>query len=198
MPFTPLYTRQAWGLLYTKLMLAGQVVGGDGVKGVRITEEGIEVVGEYNIVTRVKYKSLWVFDDTNIVGLPPVEKENNHYEVIDKLQAISLVSSPTRHTLTTEDVLLKTLHVWKKTQRSPIEIYGISQLSGDQLQDFNYSDTMVKFKAEHLLTEKNFVGKSRGNNQRLPIELQVCERKIFKKMDYYSDTPQIKLFYGRI
>lgn len=196
--FEPDYVKEAWGLLYTKLMLDGQIIGGDTVKNIRITEDIIQVVCEYNIINEIEYEKINVFDDNNIIDLPEILKQVDEYKVIDVLTPVSLMSPPINTVIQTEDDLVKELYVSKKTNSSTIELFAVSTLTKEKLTDFEYSDTMVKFKSEELLKENNFLGRFRkSDTDRTPIELQVVERLVQKKMDIYKDTDKIKFFYER-
>lgn len=196
--FEPVYIKNAWGLLCTKLMLDGQVIGGDTVKKIRITEDVVQVVCESNIVNEIEYENIFIFDDNNIIDLPEILEQVDEYKVIDVLTPVSLMSPPINTVIQTEDKLVRELYVSKKTNSSTIELFAVSILTKEQLTDFEYSDTMVKFKSEELLKENNFLGTFRRSDvDRMPIELQVAERLVQKTMDIYEDTNKIKFFYGR-
>jgi len=197
--YEPEFIKRAWGLLYTKLMLGGQVIGGDTVDKVQVTDKFLRIVCEYNIINDVEYENIFIFNDQNILNLPEVLQEADQYKVIDVLKPISLTSAPIKTTLISKDSLVKELHIYKKTASSPIELFAVSDLTRKQLNTFDYSDTMVKFKSEELLKKNNFVGKSKKSiTDRKDIELQVRERIIHKKMDIYRDTENIKFIYERI
>lgn len=195
--FAPSHIKNTWGLLYTKLMLDGKVIGGDTVKNIRITENEVQVVCEYNIINKVKYDNLYIFCDKNIIGLPEVIKEIDKHTVIDILRCISLITPYKEKIITTKEDLVKKLYILKENESSPTEVYSISSLTKDQLLDFDYSDTMVKFKSEDLLKQNGFKGAARtSNNYRSPITLEVVERIVRKEMDEYQETENIKFFYG--
>ena len=191
------YHKQAWGLLYTKLMLGGQVIGGDTVKKIRVNSDILEVVCEGQVVNETPYETLFVFNDHDILNLPEVTEEADTYDVVDVLKALSLSCPPVKKTITTDDALVGALHLFKKTSISPLELFAVSVLNKKQLNDFDYSDTMVKFKSEDLLKRNNFLGHRKSSGvERKPIELQVTERIIHKRMDIYEDTEKIKFIYG--
>ena len=194
--FEPSYVKSAWGLLYTKLMLDGSVIGGDTVKTIRVTDDFIQVVCERNIINKVVYNSLSVFSDKNIIGLPDTIEEVDEYSVIDVLRATSL-ATPYKHKIVAcDDNLVSKLHIIKESNIVATEIYALSQLNKTQLRDFDYSDTMVKFKSEYLLEQNSFKGKSIDGKRRAPIALEVIERIVRKKMDRYKETEKIQFIYG--
>ena len=192
--FEPHYLKEAWGLIYSKLMLAGRIFGGDSVKNARVNEDEITVVCKGNVVRTAKFDKLFVFSDKNITGLPPTIKRNNLYEVVDCMVPNSLVADK-EVVISTEDNFVSKLYLKKKHKNSPIKLYAVSNLHEKQLYSFDYSDTMAKFKSEHLLGESSFLG-SHSGGKRLKISLEVTERQINKKMDTYENTEKIKFVYG--
>ena len=193
--FEPSYVKSAWGLLYTKLMLEGQIVGGDTVKKIRVSDDYIQVVCESNVVNKLEYDKLSVFSDVDIIGLPETTKITDEYKVVDVLKTVSLITKYNKKILETEDKLVNRLYILKQNSTSAIEAYAVSTLTSDELLDFGFSDTMVKFKSEDLLKENNFEGSVIGFD-RAPIELEVVTRIVRKKMDMYEDTEKIKFIYG--
>ena len=188
--FEPSHIKNAWGLLYTKLMLGGKIIGGDSVN------KHVQIVCERNVVNAIEYDKLYVFCDKNIIGLPDPTQAIDEYEVVDILKAVGLVSQPIHKLINTQDKLVKKLYIIKETNIAPIEIYSVSELTKEELQDFEYSDTMVKFKSEHLLGENNFVGVTGNSAARRPINLEVVKRIVRKKMDRYEETERIQFIYG--
>ena len=190
------YIKSTWGLLYTKLMLDGKVIGGDTVKKLKITDTCLQVVCDYNVINQIEYYQLYVFSDKNIIGLPEVVEETDRHMVIDILSAKSLVSSTEHRIIETDDSLVRELHAIKDNASSPMEVYSISFLTKEQLLDFEFSDTMVKFKSEHILQESGYLGKVIKTNRRSPVELETVERIVRKEMDRYKETENIKFIYG--
>jgi len=192
--FRPQEVREGWNLLYAKLMLDGRTIGGDKVVSTKVDDENILVVAHGNVVNTVYYEQLFVFNDKNIIGLPAPREKNANYEVIDLLIPLSL-SVPHVHHLRTEEQLLRELFLIKKGLRTRTELYAISHLSEKQLDEFDYSDTIVRFACEDLLKRNGFEG-ARNGKHKLAIKLQTVYREIIKQMDYYEDTEKIKFIYG--
>lgn len=184
----------AWGLIYTKLMFKGYIIGGDSVKTVRISDDKITIVCRGNVIKRVDYDVIFVCSDKKIIGLPPAVKKVDVYKVIDHMKPLSLVTKGDK-LIETEDKFVSQLFVFKKYPTDPIKIYAISELNEEQLEDFNYSDTMAKFKSEFLLTTNSFLGSHSGGT-RLSITLEVLKREIEKKMDFYENSEKVKFVYG--
>ena len=194
--FASSYIKHTWGLLFIKLMLDGKVIGGDTVKNIRITDDYVQVACENNIINNVYYNLLYIFSDENIIGLPDVLEEVDEHEVIDILKTVSLTTPYKEKIIETKDNLINKLYIIKEYDTMPIEIYSISSLTKEQLANFDYSDTMVKFKSEHLLEKNNFVGNAKSPNKPSPINLEVIRRIVRKQMDKYENTEKIKFMYG--
>ena len=193
--FESRFAKQAWGLLYTKLMLDGNIIGGDSVNAIKISDDEVTTVGAGNVINKVLYETLYIFDDENVIGLSEVEKESDEYLVIDILKANSLITKKPESVIKTKDFLVNSLYIIKPNATSPIQIYSISNLNKEQLKSFDYSDTMVKFKSEHMLKKNGFIGKSGSRNK---IDLEVTQRIVQKKMDIYKETNKIKYIYGSL
>ena len=192
--FEPEEIKQAWGLLYAKLMLDGKIFGGDSVKNTRITEEEISIVCQGNVVKHTNYDTLFVFDDKKISGLPAAHQQNNLYKIVDHMKTVSLKTSGDAY-FETEDKFVSKLFVYKKHRTDAVRLYALSEINEEQLLDFKFSDTMAKFKSEHILRENSFEGSVYGN-KRIDIDLEVIERLVEKKMDFYQDSEKIKFIYG--
>lgn len=192
--FEPEEIKQAWGLLYAKLMLDGKVFGGDSIKNTRITEEEVSIVCQGNVTKHTNYDTLFVFDDKKISGLPAAQQQNNLYKIVDHMKTVSLKISGDAY-FETEDKFVSKLFIYKKHRSAPVKLYAISEINEEQLLDFNFSDTMAKFKSEHILRENSFEGSVYGN-KRIDIDLEVIERLVEKKMDFYEDSEKIKFIYG--
>ena len=192
--YEPSYIHEAWSLLYTKLLLSGQNVGGDDVKTVRVGEDKLFIVCKGNIVVEASYDCLCVFSDKEIVGLPSPSAEAKEYEVVDYMKPVSL-KVPTSYSLATEDDFVSAIHIKKKYKADPARIFVVSTLTDEELDNFEYSDTMARFKAEDLLVTNGFQGIMVGSTRK-PVALEVNQREVFKKMDQYESTDRVRFFYG--
>ena len=195
LPYMPSWHIEAWALLYTKLMLDGKVVGGDRVEKIKIQDKILYIVGEMNSVIEQEYQCLHIFCDENLIGLPVRRNESDFYRVVDVLKPLSCVVPCGKIELTTEDTLVYKLYTIKDYSSAPIKIYSLSTLVDHQLSEFDYSDTMVKFKSEELLSHNGFVGNITPHG-RSSVVLEVVERLLYKSMSQYSNTDEIKFFYG--
>lgn len=193
--YEPSHKRVAWSLLYTKLSLDGNIIGGDSVVSLLIKDDEITIACKHNIINKLKYDLINVFEDKNVNGLPLIKKKNKNVKVIDILKPISL-SSPHINYIKTKDALVNEIHIHKDNQCAPIEIYVISGLLEKQLFEFDYSDTIVKFKTEDILKKNGFTG-SRNGTSNIPLNLSVTHREVIKSMDIYENSDKIKFIYEK-
>ena len=103
MPFERHWVRQTWGLIYYKLMMDGKIVGGDSVNGVKIDDEEVIVICKGNVVNRVPFDSITVFNDQNVLGLPDIKKELNENKILDIMAPQSFVFHDKRFDYESED-----------------------------------------------------------------------------------------------
>ena len=191
-PYEPSDKKLAWGLLYYKLMMDGKIIGGDYVNAIRIDDDDIIVACKNNVINRVTYDKVIIFNDENVMGLPDQVKETDHYVITDAMYAVSFVFKDESFMLKTGDDLVSEIHIHKDYINSPAKIAVVSNLTKKQLHDFDFSDTMAKFKTETLLKEAGFMGSFQNRDE---IILEVQERTIQPKMNIYEETEKIKFVY---
>jgi hypothetical protein len=193
-PYEKAHVKEEWATLYFNLLLSGQTIGGDSVTGTHIGEEHLQVVCKGSVVNKVDYDKLYVFSDKKIFGLPSPHAVTDVYTVIDHLQQVSL-SVPHLNYIETPDRLANHVHIYKRTPKEKTQIYVISSLNQKELRNFDFSDTMVRFKCEELLRENGFKGSANGKHKRT-LRLETLGRSVAPLMDEYADTDRIKFFDG--
>ena len=188
--FEEAHIKNTWGLLYAHLMLKGRIIGGDSVKTIGLKEEDIIVVCKNNVINKIKFDKAYIFSDENIVGLPPVKREIDLYRVIDYIRPVYLrIKSDER--IHTKDSFVSELHIIKRHLTDPIKLYSVSLLKKEDLTNFDYSDTMARFKCEGLLAEHGHKGAPSAL-----IQLEAVRRTVTKFMNEYEETTRVKFIYG--
>ena len=191
-PYEPPSTKLAWGLLYYKLMMDGKIIGGDSVNAIKINDDDITVACKNNVINTITYDKITLFDDENIIGLPDIKKQVDQYIVTDVMSSVSFVFKNTTFLHQTNDNLVNKIHINKDYVNSPAQIWAVSVLNKNQLNDFDFSDTMAKFKTESTLKELGFTGNFMKRDE---IVLKVESRNIEKKMNVYEEAEKIKFVY---
>ena len=190
--YEPPDKKLVWGLLYYKLMMDGKIIGGDYVNAVRIDKDEIIVACKNNIINKTTYDKVTLFDDENIIGLPDQKEEIDQFTVIDTMMSVSFFFKDTAFSLKTDDDLVSEIHIHKDYINSPAKIAVVSSLNKKQLHDFNFSDTMAKFKTETVLKGAGFTGNFMKRDE---IVLEVQERIIKPKMNIYEEAEKIEFIY---
>lgn len=196
--FPPAYEddaiKQEWASLYYNLLLSGRAIGGDSVTGTHVGDDTLKVVCKGGVVNAIPYEALYVFSDKNIFGLPAPHKLNPLYTVVDRLTPTSL-SVPHINFIGTEDLLVHELHLYKRSGTEKTKLYALSLLTEKELNDFDFSDTIVRFKCEDLLRNNGFGGTANGKHKRA-LKLATEGRDVHAPMHQYENTEKIKFFNG--
>ena len=190
--YEPPSAKLAWGLLYYKLMMDGKVIGGDCVGAVKIGDCEVTVVYSNNLTDNFSYDQITVFNDENIIGLPDIKQEVDQHVVTDFMKSVCFVFKDNKFSFKTKENLVSEIHIYKEHVNSPAQISVVSNLTKEQLNDFNFSDTMVKFKTETILKKLGFTGNFMNREE---IVLDVKERVVKPKMNIYKETAKIKFIY---
>ena len=191
-PYEPPSTKLAWGLLYYKLMMDGRIIGGDTVNAIKINDDNVIIACNNNVTNKLVYQTITLFDDENIIGLPDIKQYVDEYITTDVMSSVSFVFKDKNFSHQTEDDLVNQIHVQKEFVNSPARIWAVSRLNEQQLKDFDYSDTMAKFKTESELKKMGFTGNFTNRDE---ITLKVESRIIKKKMNIYDEAEKIKFVY---
>ena len=194
--FPPVYEdaqlKKEWASLYFTLLLGGEAIGGDTVTGTHVHDDVLKVVCKGGVVNTVPYENLYVFSDKNIFGLPAPHTLNPLYTVVDHLEPLSL-SQPHVDFIETEEHLVHRIHLHKANPVAKTKIYAVSFLTEEELHDFDFSDTIVRFKCEDLLKQNGFEGARNGKTKRA-LKLTTVERQVQSPMHRYHNTEKIKFF----
>ena len=192
---------ELWNKLFFVLSVNGLNLVGDKAKKIRIKDEEVVVSTKDARVIKFAYKNLLIFDDENISGLPLAKKENDQFIVLDWITSRSCELH--EHTcIKGNDALVNELHFYPTERvdgaRSKIkDMVAISYLDKKQLENFEYSNTSVRFKAMDILKGLGLRGVKCGGGKRRAISLEVKKREVRKKqMNIYKDTSKLKFKYN--
>lgn len=126
----------------------------DKIETIRVDPETktVKVITNYRRYV-VKYQNLHVFDIENVTGVT-MNRALEHYRVVDWFDCKGLYNLTCRQ-ITTDDDFINKL-VFFKTRRIDgdqkyLDLLCESFLTEDQLKDFDYSDTMARFKVKDIL-----------------------------------------------
>jgi hypothetical protein len=115
-------------------------------------ERYIKVFTDHNVFV-IKYENLHVFDDENVEGFS-LNRELLYYRVVDWFDCQGLYDLDINE-ITTDDKFVYIIRFFKTRRidgdQRYLDLLCESFLTDNQLKNFDYSDTMVRFKVVDLL-----------------------------------------------
>lgn len=180
---------EAWQRIVFSLSLSGLLPANNLVSSVRIEDENnLKIATKNSRVIRFKFNNLRIFDDQNVSGLGVPEIEEN-YKVVDWVN----VRAGMKHEydkFETGDNFVNEVYFYPSQRSSGGEkkdLVSVSYLNKEQLQDFEYSDTYVKFKVKQLMKDNGIKGPKNGKRWDDPnkwayysIKLEPAKREIIR------------------
>jgi hypothetical protein len=174
---------EVWERLVFYLSMAGLIPVADKVYSMRIEDNNLlKITTQNSRVVRIEFEKLRIFDTENISGLESVD-EINKFKAIDWIN----VRSGMKHEydcIETEDEFVKEVYFYPSHRMGSGEnddrkdLVAISYLTKDQIEDFNYSDTYVKFKILNLMKEAGIKGPRNGRRHDDPSKYAYHSVKI--------------------
>ena len=196
-----------WENLVFALNLSGLIPCADNITKLRIDEDNIlKAVTQNSRLIKFKFDELRIFDDENVEGLPVPTKEEQQYRVLDWIN----VKSGMTHEydiLETEDDFVNKVYFYPSLRDSmPLnkkDAVALSFLCKDQINQFEYSDTYVRFKVLDMMKKAGIRGARNGRDTLNPdkykyyaVKAETSHRDVQKvKMDLYQNTGTLKFDY---
>ena len=179
-------------------------------ENMRVVDNQLRIATERQRTAKINFNKLVVFDDKEISGLPSVRKrKEGKNRVIDWFS----VSSGCNHgfdLLEDPDDFINKV-VFYPTKRSGNnklkDLYTESFLTDEQLQDFEYSDTMARFKVLKMMKAAGIRGERNGRNPLYPerstvpykyyaVKIEAAERVIYPTTErLYEPDPRFEFRY---
>ena len=121
-------------------------------------EKILKVFTDRNVYT-VRYEKLHLYDDENVEGVS-LDRELFHYRVIDWFDCQGLYGLDFDE-ITTDDKFVNIIKLFKSRRidgnQKYLDLLCESFLTNKQLKNFDYGDTMVRFKVADLLRKRGVV-----------------------------------------
>ena len=158
---------EVWQRIIFSMSLAGLLPVNDLVSSVRIeNEDSLKVTTKNSRVIKFKFNSLRIFDDENISGLDIPSIEEN-YRVIDWVNVRAGMNHEydkfeTKDNFVNEVYFYPSQRAVGKAGEDRKDLVSVSYLNKEQLKDFEYSDTYVKFKVKDLMKQNGIKGPKNG------------------------------------
>ena len=192
------------------LSLAGLLPLGDGFFSCRLKEDNLlKITTKNSRMIKIKFKHLFIFNDEGVSGLPePIESLNEGmFKVIDWIDATSCTAHP-HYYFETEDNFIREIYFYP-TERldgnhpNKKDLVAVSYLSGEQLKDYEYSDTYAKFKVLNIMKEAGIRGARNGRDmldkskyKYYALKVRPYKREVFSlQKNLYDDINNIEFVY---
>ena len=182
---------EAWSMLKFLCAMRGLIVNHQDLDYVRVDQDKVSFRGG-----DIEYKKCHLFPDSAIkTGLEIVRTDNeNQYKIIDFMR-LKFCDASNLVPVLPKDTFISLIESTGKK-----ELYSLSYLKKEQLTDFDYSDTMVRFIVQKLLLNNEGVHRPlihKGSEARRIPKLEVTERLVIPMEEVvYGSTKKIK-FYDR-
>lgn len=192
--------RLAWERLMFVMGLGGQLPMTNRASAANIQDNLLKVTTTNSRLGRFEFEKLVIFDDTRVSGLPLIkERHKGKYRVLDWFDVRSGMEHE-HDVFETDSDFIKTVHFYpsdrfgeQKKSRIRKDLVAVSYLDQEQLDDFDYSDTMARFKILDMMKKAGIKGARNGRDTYNPnlyryysVKIEPTQRQI---------VPNIKTFY---
>ena len=200
---------EIWSRVKFFLGLSGLLPVGDNASSLRITDNQLSVITERSRNIKFNFNQLVVFNDEQTFGLPQIKKETREKSrVADWVNVRSGCSHSILH-LHSDGEFVKEIIFYptdRSDNRNLKDLVAISYLTDEQLDDFNYSDTMVKFKVTEMMKEAGIRGARNGKDVNNPdrykyyaVKVEPAQRTIERNVKrYYQEDGRFDFRYDTL
>ena len=209
MPPGKTYTsRQVWERLVFLLGMSGLMpINGDENR-LRVSENRLSVSTGPKLIN-FKFNKLVVYEDEGIAGLTRVTKEERKKNrVVDWFN----VRSGCRHDhiyLEDDDDFVGKIYFYptdRSDNKKLKDLAAISYLTDEQLRDFNFSETMARFKIKKMMKEAGIRGARNGKDPKRPdhykyyaVRIESAEREVFRNVTrHYIPDDRFDFRYDKV
>ena len=209
-----------WQRLIAALSLGGQLPMSDKTEAISIQDNKLKAVTSNSRLGRFEFNKLVIFDDRGVRGLPPVRRQEVGKSRIFDWFHVRSGMEHNHDSLDTEDNFIQKVIFYPSDRfgnqtsgRVRKDLVAISYLDQDKVNDFDYSDTMAKFKITQMMKDAGIRGARNGRDAYNPNiyryyspKIEAVERQVFKnvknfykkdkRFDFRHEIPEevIKLF----
>jgi len=197
--------RTIWSTLLFEMGMSGLSPYGKDVSSIRISGNDISITIRESSVIKNKFDNCFIFDSDSVQVqaeiVDPLPDQPDRYRVLDWVN----VRSGAVHdieVIDTSDDFVNKVHFYKSDRidgkHNKKDLVTESYLTKHQISDFNYSDTMVKFKVEDLMRRNGIKGAKSGVNpgdkpKRYSVKVEPSYREVIKiSKTKYRDLDNIK------
>ena len=166
-----------WSWAVYEMSFGGSIPFGPCISSARIEKNKLFVVPNPGSRIEVEFEKCYIFDDNNIsFENQAIKTPAPLYRVFDWMN----VRAGAKHgvsKITTGDDLVREVYFYKSERmdgdHTKKDLVSVSYLTDDQINDFDYSDTMAKFKVESHMRTNGI-----GNERRSSIRVEPTRREM--------------------
>lgn len=190
---------QVWQKLLFLMSFSGKVIYGDTIRSIQIDDGEMELSCDGTRRKSITFDQAVIFDDEKVIGLPIVDKQIKYKNIVYDWVNIVSGGSHEYDLLQYEDEFINTIHFYPSDRNDNTrlkDLVSVSYLTDEQLIDFSYSDTYVKFKLLDLFKELGIRGARNGRDANRPghykyyaVKLEPSSRQVVRQVvnEYKSD-----------
>tara|TARA_B100001094_G_C17989683_1_gene699523 strand:- start:81 stop:857 length:777 start_codon:yes stop_codon:yes gene_type:complete len=194
-----------WSRLNTLMSLEGRLLNYEHISKFKVSKDTVRVVTK-NSSYQYYYKNCFIFDSTKVLfedEIEILENKKHKYIVYDDFQVTNLGSKYKHlHPKISSDSLAKEIHFYSSDRIDGSDYITDclveSFLFEENLQDFDYSETMCRFAIQRHLTSIGVFGSKAGIYKNGEIKYRkpkvAHNKRVVEKVDQtlYRDTDNIK------
>ena len=202
-----------WERIGFLLGVAGLMPVSSYAESIRIQGNQLKIATERQRTTKINFNKLVIFNDEKVSGLTPTTKEEKgKNRIIDWFSVSSGCNHDVGHLVDPDDFINKIIfYPTKRSEnRNLKDLYAESYLTDEQLTDFDYSETMARFKILKMMKSAGMRGERNGRNPKYPerssvpykyyaIKIEPSERVVYSATKkFYEPDPRFEFRYDTI
>lgn len=180
-----------WAFLFFSLSLSGRILFSGKVNSIRIQENKLKAITKRT--REVLFDKLIIFDDHELYGIGrPVTNSSTVYTVYDWINVHSGASHKFDLFEYPRGEVIKKIIFYPSDRvngkHNLKDIVVVSEMSEEQLSDYRFSDTYVRFRAEQEMKSAGIRGKRNGRDQKNPkrykyyaLKLSASDREVSRE-----------------
>ena len=200
---------QVWQKLLFLMSVSGKIIYGDTVRSIQIDGGEMQLSCDGTQRKSITFDQAVIFDDEKVIGLPIVNKQIKYKNIVYDWVNIVSGGSHEYDLLQYEDEFINTIHFYPSERNDNTrlkDLVSVSYLTDEQLVDFSYSDTYVKFKLLDLFKELGIRGARNGRDANRPghykyyaVKLEPSSRQVVRQVvNEYRNNERLFFNYSKL
>ena len=201
---------QIWQKLSFILSASGHLPMGDKAASISIKDNLLKISTHASRLGKFEFNKLIVFEDKGVYGLPSLQRQEiGKSRVIDWFDVRSGMEHD-HNLFESEDDFVKKVYFYpsdrfgnQKSGRVRKDLVAISYLDKDEIDAFDYSDTMARFKILQMMKDTGIRGARNGRDTYNPEiyryyspKIEATQREIFPNIkNYYEEDERFEFRY---